>query len=63
MDSTRADLASVATALEELRSRVVAAADTERDRRHDDTAAALYDVERSLLAALRRIDSVVRGER
>jgi hypothetical protein len=60
MDSERADLSSISSALDELRSRIEAIADRARDQRQDDVASTLYDVERALTGAVRRLDTVVR---
>lgn len=61
MESDKADLSSIATTVDELRGRVQDHADRARDQRRDDIAGALYDVERALAGALRRLESVVRG--
>jgi hypothetical protein len=60
MDSDAAQLASVVTALEELTARVVEAADRLRAAHRDDQAADLYEVERALQNASRRLDAAVR---
>jgi hypothetical protein len=60
MDSDAAQLASVATALEDLTARVVDAADRLREAHRDDQAADLYEVERALRAASRRLATVLR---
>ena len=61
MDSERADLSSIATAVEELRARVEVIAGRARDDRRDDVATTLNDVERALAGAVRRLDTLVRG--
>jgi len=53
------ELASTATALDDLIQRVTAAADDLVGRR-EDLAADLYEVERSLRAGARRLEGVVR---
>jgi hypothetical protein len=67
MDSDAAQLASVATALEDLTARVVEASDRLRAAHRDDQAADLDEVERALRAASRRLSTVLRrldrGER
>lgn len=52
------ELSSMSTALEDLTRRVAAAADRLQGDR-EDMAVALYEVERSLNAAQRRLDQVV----
>lgn len=59
MSGTRAQLASLSTALDELTDRVTATADDARSD-DEDLALDLYEVERSLRAAGRRLGSVVR---
>jgi hypothetical protein len=60
MTSDRAQLASTATALEDLIERVTAAADALASDR-EDLAADLYEVERSLRAGSRRLATVLRA--
>ena len=55
-----AQLSSVATALDELTERVTAAADAYRGTEQEDVAGDLYEVERSLRTAGRRLETVVR---
>lgn len=59
MTGHRAQLASLSTALDELTERVTATADAARSD-DEDLAADLYEVERSLRAAGRRLATVVR---
>ena len=59
MTEHRALLASLSTALDELTDRVTATADDARPT-DEDLALDLYEVERSLRAAGRRLNSVVR---
>lgn len=61
MDSERAALDAIATALDELTARVTAIAERADEAASEDLAADLYEVERSLLAAARRLDRVTRG--
>jgi hypothetical protein len=63
MDSDAAQLSSVVTALDDLTSRVVEAADRCRQDRRDDVAGDLYEVERALRTASRRLTKVVRDLR
>jgi hypothetical protein len=63
MDSDAAQLTSVVTALDDLTARVVAAADRYRGDRRDDVAGDLYEVERALRTASRRLAKTVRDLR
>ena len=56
----RAQLASTASSLDELISRVTAAADDLSGGQDDDLATDLYEVERSLKTAARRLATVLR---
>jgi hypothetical protein len=60
MEAERAQLSSVATGLDELIERVDAAASRVREAHRDDLASDLYEVERSLEAARRRLAGVLR---
>jgi hypothetical protein len=62
MTGHQAQLASLSTALDELTDRVTATADAVRVE-DEDLALDLYEVERSLRAAGRRLGSVVRRRR
>jgi hypothetical protein len=55
MAAPRAELSSLATALEELRARVAALADQARGAEDDDTATELFAIERALTGAVRRL--------
>jgi hypothetical protein len=55
MPAPRAELSSLATALEELRGRVAALADQARASQDEDTASELFAVERALTGASRRL--------
>jgi hypothetical protein len=63
MDSEAAQLTSVVTALDDLTSRVVEAADRYRRERRDDVAGDLYEVERAMRTASRRLSKTVRDLR
>jgi hypothetical protein len=52
-------LSSVATALGELTGRVAALAEEAAGEAREDVATVLYEVERSLAAAVRRLEQVV----
>ena len=59
MTGHQAQLASLSTALEELTKRVTATADDAKSE-DEDLALDLYEVERSLRAAGRRLSTIVR---
>lgn len=59
MTGHQAQLASLSTALDELTERVTATADAVRSE-EEELALDLYEVERSLRAAARRLGTVVR---
>jgi hypothetical protein len=62
MESDRAELSALSTSLDELTARITAAADRHRGSpAREDLAGALYEVERSLLTAGRKLDRVVRS--
>ena len=61
--SPAAELASLATALEELAERVTAVADAYAAARRDDLAGELYQAERGLNSARRNLGRVVDAER
>lgn len=56
-----AELSSIASVLEDLQTRVVEVADRWRQREREDVAGDLYDVERSLRSAQRRIRRALNG--
>ena len=61
MSDDRAQLASVATALDELTARITRLAE-EMNGAHDEQAAdELFEIERTLQQAARRLDRLVRG--
>lgn len=55
MTASSAELSSLATALDELTRRITAIADGFAGSRRDDVASELYQVERALLTAGRRL--------
>lgn len=59
MDLDAAQLSSLSTALHDLTDRVTALADEYQSSPREDVAADLYDVERNLQAALRRLRGLV----
>ncbi|MCB1005059.1 MAG: hypothetical protein KDB35_12830 [Acidimicrobiales bacterium] len=63
MPVDHAQLSSVASGLDELVRRVAEAADTARDEGRDDQAGDLFEVERSLQAASRRLATLLRAAR
>jgi uncharacterized protein Yka (UPF0111/DUF47 family) len=63
MEIDRAELSALATSLDDLTSRLTAAADGLRGTPRADIADELYEVERSLLTASRKLDRVVRRMR
>jgi hypothetical protein len=60
VDRTRAELDSAASTIEELVRRISAAADQQQSAGDEAAASDLYDVERTLRAAARRLGNVVR---
>ncbi len=60
MESDHAELSSVGAQLEELTRRVTAAAHAYGGGGHEDVAHELYEVERNLRTAQRRLDRVLR---
>ncbi len=63
MESDRAELSALATTLEDLTTRITAMADRFRGTARGDVADNLYEVERSLLTAARKLDRVERSMR
>jgi hypothetical protein len=63
MDTDRAELSALATSIDEVTRRVTEAADRLRGTPRDDIANGLYEVERSLLTAGRKLDRVIRALR
>ncbi len=55
-----AELGSISTLLDELRNRVVVAADGLVDTEKEDVASELYEVDRALRMAIRRLDKASR---
>jgi hypothetical protein len=56
-----AELSSITSVLADLQTRVVDVADRWRDREREDVAGDLYDVERSLRSAQRRMRRALNG--
>lgn len=54
-----AQLSSLSTALDELTQRITALADSHQDSPREDVASDLYDVERNLQAAARRLKTLL----
>jgi len=63
MESDRAELSALATSLDELTKRITGVADRHQSTPRQDVADALYEVERSLLTASRKLDRVLRSMR
>jgi hypothetical protein len=60
MDDNRAQLASLATALDELTQRITRLADDYTGAPEENTASELYEIERILAQAARRLDRLLR---
>jgi hypothetical protein len=60
MESDRAELSALATTLDDLTTRLTAVADRYQGTDRGDVADGLYEVERSLLGASRKLDRVLR---
>ncbi|HET9609785.1 MAG TPA: hypothetical protein VFP06_09260 [Acidimicrobiales bacterium] len=60
MESDRAELSALATTLDDLTTRLTAVADRYQGTERGDVADGLYEVERSLLGASRKLDRVLR---
>ena len=64
MESDRAELSALATTLEDVTTRITAVADRyQGSPNRGDIADGLYEVERSLLTAARKLDRVLRAMR
>ncbi len=63
MESDRAELSALATTLDDLTARLTAAADRYQGSPRADVADGLYEVERSLVAATRKLERVLRTMR
>jgi hypothetical protein len=63
MENDRAELSALATSLDDLTQRITAAADRARGTPRSDLADGLYEVERSLLSASRKLEQVLRTMR
>lgn len=55
-----AELASVADGLEQAARRIAAIADERQAAKREDIASALYDIERGVLSAQRRLEKLLR---
>jgi hypothetical protein len=60
MDHTRAELAPIATGLEELTQRITDLAERFRVGSDDQLSTELYEIERTLQQASRRLDRLIR---
>ena len=63
MESDRAELSALATSLDELTKRLTGVADRYQATPRQDIADSLFEVERSLLTATRKLDRVLRAMR
>jgi hypothetical protein len=63
MESDRAELSALATTLDDLTARLTAAADRYQGTPRGDVADGLYEVERSLVTAARKLERVIRTMR
>jgi hypothetical protein len=63
MESDRAELSALATSLDDLTRRITTMADRFAGTTRTDVADGLYEVERSLLTAARKLDRVERSLR
>jgi hypothetical protein len=63
MENDRAELSALATSLDDLAVRTTAHADRLRGTPRADLADGLYEVERSLLTASRKLERVLRSMR
>ncbi len=63
METDRAELSALATTLDDVSARVTAAAERFRSSPREDVAQGLYEVERALLGASRRLERVLRDLR
>ncbi len=59
--TSAAELGSITTVVDELRARVVLSADELVDTEKDDVAAELYEVDRALRMAIRRLEKAARA--
>jgi hypothetical protein len=63
METDRAELSALATTLDDLTSRLTSTADRLQGSPRDDVAEGLYEVERSLRTATRKLERVLRTMR
>ena len=61
MDDERAPLSAIATALEELTRRITELADTYQRTANEQLAIELYEIERALQQAARRLERLTRS--
>jgi hypothetical protein len=62
MDDKGSQLASLATALDELTTRITGLAERYGGSNDDQVSTELFEIERSLQQAVRRLDRLVRGQ-
>lgn len=62
MDHKAAELAPLATALDELTQRITVLAESYGGANDDQLSTELFEIERSLLQAARRLDRLVRSQ-
>jgi hypothetical protein len=62
MQSQRTELTPLSSALDELTQRIIRLAETYNAAHDDQAASELYEIERSLQQAARRLDRLVRGQ-
>ena len=63
MESDRAELSALATSLDDMTARLAATAGRYQGSPRDDVADGLYEVERSLITASRKLERVLRTMR
>lgn len=63
METDRAELTALATTLDDLTARLTSTADRLQGSPRDDVAEGLYEVERSLRTATRKLERVLRTMR
>ncbi|MCP3938397.1 MAG: hypothetical protein GY708_23870 [Actinomycetia bacterium] len=63
MPTSSAELGSISTLLDELRQRVTTAADAMVDTDKEDVASELFEVDRALRMAIRRLEKASRSMR
>jgi hypothetical protein len=63
MESDRAELSALATTLDDITARLTSTADRFQGSQRSDVADGLYEVERSLITATRKLERVLRTMR